>query len=71
MTEVTLDMRQQALVAVIAAAQEEGLDSAKLVDRACELLNAAESKVRFIPERDLEHVDQELSLAYAKFKGLW
>ncbi|CAK15056.1 hypothetical protein [Pseudomonas entomophila] len=67
MTEVTLDMRQQALVALIAAAQEQGLHSKNLVDRASELLNSPEGKVRFIPERDVGDVELELSLAYARF----
>jgi hypothetical protein len=70
MSDVNPQVHQQALVAVLAAAQEQGVDPAKLVDRASEILNDSSSKALFIPERDVEHVELELSLAYAKIKGL-
>ncbi|WP_058545783.1 hypothetical protein [Pseudomonas fluorescens] len=71
MSDVNTDVHQQALVAIIAAAKEQGIDPAKLVDRASEILNDSSNKALFIPERDVEHVELELSLAYAKIKGLW
>lgn len=71
MSDVNPDVHQQALVAVIAAAQEQGVDAARLVDRASEILNESGNKALFIPERDVEHVELELSSAYAKIKGLW
>lgn len=69
MSDVNPQVHQQALVAVIAAAQEQGIDAAKLVDRAREILNDSSNKARFIPERDIEHVELELQLAYATIKG--
>lgn len=70
MSDVNPEVHLQALVALIAAAKDQGVGAAQLVDRASELLNAEEG-VRFIPERDVEHVELELSLAFAKFKGLF
>lgn len=71
MSDVNPDVHQQALVAVLAAAKEQGFDPTKLVDRASELLNDSSSTTRFIPERDVEHVELELSLAFAKIKGVY
>lgn len=71
MSDVNPDIHQQALVAVLAAAKEQGLDPAKVVDRASELLNDPNGSTLFIPARDLEHVELELSLAFAKVKGLY
>lgn len=70
MSDVNPDVHQQALVAVLAAAQEQGLNPAILLDRASEILNDAGNKALFIPARDVEHVELELSLAFAKVKGL-
>ncbi|WLI44440.1 hypothetical protein PSH84_23295 [Pseudomonas beijingensis] len=71
MSDVNHEIYQQALVAVIAAAQEQGMDPAKLIDRASEILNDSSNKALFISERDVEHVELELSLAFTKIKGLW
>jgi len=71
MSDVNPEIHQQALVAVLAAAKEQGLDPAKVVDRASELLNDSNGTTLFIPSRDVEHVELELSLAYAKIKGLY
>ena len=71
MSDVNPEIHQQALVAVLASAKEQGLDPAKLVDRASELLNDSSSGALFIPERDVEHVELELALAYARIKGMF
>lgn len=71
MSDVNPEIHQQALVAVLAAAKEQGLDPADVVDRASELLNDPNGTTLFIPARDLEHVELELSLAFAKIKGLY
>lgn len=71
MSDVNPDVHLQALVALIASAQDQGVSAAKLVDRASEILNGNEVGGRFIPERDVEHVELELSLALAKFTGLY
>ncbi len=70
MSDVNPQVFQQALVAVLSAAQEKGVDVGGLVDRAREILTEPGNKAKFIPDRDVEHVDLELELARNTVKGL-
>ncbi|WP_122341430.1 hypothetical protein [Pseudomonas caricapapayae] len=65
-----LKIYEQALVSVIAAAQEKGLDIDELCKLAAELIEQEESTVRFIDRRDTDHVPLAITLAIARVKGL-
>lgn len=63
-------INEQALVSVLAAVEELGLNVGKVYERACELTEKEGSKVLFLDSRDTGEVALAISLAIAKLKGL-
>ncbi|MCQ9468793.1 hypothetical protein NRB15_00415 [Pseudomonas alliivorans] len=70
MSEASAKIYEQALFSVLVAAEEKGLNVGDLYDRACELTEMEDSKVRFVDHRDSGDVALVISLAIARVKGL-
>jgi len=70
MSEELPKIYEQALVSVLAAAQEKGLNVGELYKRACELSEDEDSKVRCLDARDSGEVAMVISLATARLAGL-
>ena len=63
-------INEQALVSVLAAAEDLGLNIGKVYERACELTEQEGSKVLFLDPRDTGEVALAISLATARVSGL-
>ncbi|KPB87067.1 Uncharacterized protein AC504_2433 [Pseudomonas syringae pv. maculicola] len=70
MSEDLSKIYEQALVSVLTAAEQMGLNIDELYQRATELTEQEESTVRFIDSRDTGEVALATTLAIARVKGL-
>lgn len=62
-------LQEQTIVALLAAAKEQGLDLNVLYERAHALVAEPESKIRFIDDREVDEVSLILALANHKLVG--
>ncbi len=70
MSDASAKIYEQALLSVLVAAEEKGINVGELYDRACELTEKEDGRVRFVDHRDSGEVALVISLAIARVKGL-
>ncbi|MBH3412563.1 hypothetical protein [Pseudomonas putida] len=63
-------LQEQTIVALLAAAKEQGLDLNVLYERAHALVADPESKIRFIDERKVDEIASIIAIAEHKLKAV-